>query len=95
MAKNMDIPVLGVVENMSYLYIPEIDKKIEVFGESNADKMADSSGAPLLAQIPIDTHLAKLCDDGNIEDYQSDVIEALGKSINLENAEAKKREAEK
>ena len=90
MAKNMDIPVLGVVENMSYLYIPEIDKKIEVFGESNADKMADSSGAPLLAQIPIDTHLAKLCDDGNVEDYQSDVIEALGKSINLKKGEAKK-----
>ncbi len=77
MAKKMNKPILGVVENMSYLYVKEIDKKFELFGRSKADEMARSSSAPLLARIPIDPNLARLCDDGEIERYDADVVTNL------------------
>ncbi len=81
MAHQMSKPVLGVVENMSYLQIPDTDKKLEIFGKSRADEMAVAAQAPLLAQIPIDPDLARLCDEGNIERYNSDVMTELGKSL--------------
>jgi hypothetical protein len=52
---------------MSYLYVPEIDKKVELFGKNRGDEMAKAANAPLLGQLPIDPELAKLCDEGNIE----------------------------
>lgn len=81
MARQMDKSILGVVENMSYLYVPEIDKKIELFGRSRGEDMATAADAPLLAQLPIDPDLAKLCDEGNIERYDSDIIGQLGKGL--------------
>ena len=72
MARQMNKPILGVVENMSYLYIPEIDKKMEIFGKSRGEEMAQSAGAPLLGQLPIDPELAKMCDEGHIERYDSE-----------------------
>jgi Mrp family chromosome partitioning ATPase len=81
MARRMEKSILGVVENMSYLYIPEIDKKMEIFGKSRGEEMAKSAGAPLLAQIPIDPTLATLCDEGNIEKYDGDVMKKLGDSL--------------
>jgi len=50
MARKMEKPVLGVVENMAYLYVPEIDKKFELFGRSRGEKMAQTANAPLLGQ---------------------------------------------
>jgi ATP-binding protein involved in chromosome partitioning len=81
MARKMEKRVLGVVENMSYLYVPEIDKKIEIFGKSRGEDMASSAQAPLLGQLPIDPELAKLCDEGNIERYSGEIVDSLGKSI--------------
>jgi hydrogenase maturation protease len=81
MAKKMEKPILGVVENMAYLYIPEIDKRIELFGKSKGEGMARAASAPLLGQLPIDPDLARLCDEGNIESYDSDIITALGESL--------------
>jgi Mrp family chromosome partitioning ATPase len=81
MAQQMDKPILGVVENMSYLYVPEIDKRIELFGKSRGEEMAHAANAPLLGQLPIDPALAKLCDEGNIERYDTDIIDRLGKSL--------------
>ena len=81
MAQKMDKPVLGVVENMSYLYITEIDKRIEIFGKSRGDEMAKAAHAPLLGQIPIDPEMAKLCDTGDIERYDGDIINNLGESL--------------
>lgn len=81
MAQKMDKTVLGVVENMAYLYVPEIDKRIELFGKSRGEEMAQASKAPLLGQLPIDPELAKLCDEGNIERYDSGIINSLGKSL--------------
>jgi Mrp family chromosome partitioning ATPase len=83
MARQMDKSILGVVENMSYLYVPEIDKKIELFGRSRGEDMAKAAEAPLLAQLPIDPDLAKLCDEGNIERYDSDIIGQLGKGLTV------------
>jgi hydrogenase maturation protease len=73
MTRQMGKPIIGVVENMSYLYVPEIDKKIELFGKSRGEEMAQTAGAPLLGQLPIDPELAKLCDEGNIELYNSEI----------------------
>jgi len=81
MAQKMNKRVLGVVENMSYLYVPEIDKKIEVFGKSRGDEMAMAAKAPLLGQLPIDPALARLCDEGEVERYDSEVVTSLGESL--------------
>ena len=81
MARQMGKPILGVIENMSYLYVPEIDKKIEIFGKSRGEEMSQAAGAPLLGQLPIDPQLARLCDEGNIEAYDAEIIASLGKSL--------------
>ena len=81
MAQKMDKPVLGVVENMSYLYVAEIDKRIEPFGRSHGEEMAQAAQAPLLGQLPIDPELAKLCDEGNIERYDAEIMNSLGESL--------------
>jgi len=77
MAQKMNVRVLGVVENMSYLVLPETGKKLEVFGRSKGEEMAKASGAPLLGRLPIDPELARLCDEGNIERYNSDDMSEL------------------
>ena len=81
MARKMEKRVLGVVENMSYLYVPEIDKKIEIFGRSRGEEMARATDAPLLGQLPIDPELAKLCDEGSIERYDDEIVDKLGESL--------------
>jgi len=81
MAQKMDKPVLGVVENMSYLYVPEIDKRIELFGKSRGEEIAQAARAPLLGQLPIDPELAKLCDGGEIERYNSDAFTAMARIL--------------
>ncbi len=81
MAQKMEKRILGVVENMSYLYVPEIDKKIEIFGKSRAEQMAGAAQAPLLGQLPIDPELAKLCDEGNIERYDGEIMTSLGEAL--------------
>jgi Mrp family chromosome partitioning ATPase len=81
MTQKMEKRILGVVENMSYLYVPEIDKKIEVFGKSRGDEMAKVANAPLLGQLPIDPELAKLCDEGNVERYDGEIVTKLGEAL--------------
>jgi len=81
MAQKMDKPVLGVVENMSYLYIAEIDKRVELFGKSKGEEMARAANAPFLGQLPIDPELARLCDEGNIERYNSDAFTAMAQAL--------------
>ena len=81
MAGTMKKPILGVVENMSYLYVPEIDKKIELFGKSRAEEMSKAAGAPVIAILPIDPSLAALCDSGEIEKYDNEIITLIGQKI--------------
>ena len=77
MANMMGVPVLGLVENMSYLTCPDCDKKIEVFGPSKAKKLADEYGIPAIAQLPLDANIAKLADQGRIEDYETNAFEDI------------------
>lgn len=67
MAAKMNVPVLGVIENMSYLSCPDCGKHIELFGASKLDEVAASYGLPVLGRLPIDPALAAACDAGAIE----------------------------
>ena len=77
MARKMNVRVLGVIENMSYLLLPETGKKMEIFGRSKGEEMSKAAGVPLLGRIPIDPELARLCDQGEIEKYRSDAISEI------------------
>ncbi|NMC53319.1 MAG: P-loop NTPase [Chloroflexi bacterium] len=68
MAQTVGVPILGVVENMAYFTCPDTGKKHYVFGDSNAIQVAQSSGAPILAQIPINPDVARACDHGLLEE---------------------------
>ncbi len=68
MADKMNVPVLGVVENMSYITCPDCGRKIEVFGPSKLDEVAEGYGIPVLGRVPIDPALALACDAGAIEE---------------------------
>lgn len=67
MAKKMNIPILGIVENMSYLNCPDCGRKIEVFGESRIDEIAVDYDTCVLAKIPIEPAVAKAVDEGSVE----------------------------
>ncbi len=68
MAEMMNIPILGIVENYSYLECPDCGKKISVFGESHVDEIAAKFNIPVLARIPIDPSIAAAIDAGTVED---------------------------
>lgn len=68
MAKLMNIPIIGIVENMSYIECSDCGKRIYPFGEGKAEKVAEELGVKLLAKTPINPSIAKACDDGAIED---------------------------
>ena len=84
MAEKMDIPIVGLVENMSYVACPDCGKKIYLFGEGKSEQAALRHSLPLLAQMPIDPALASLADEGRIEDFEgawlSPVADALEKT---------------
>lgn len=73
----MEIPLIGVVENMSYIVCPHCGTTIHVFGPSRSDETAQLIGSSLLGHLPLDPSLAMLCDAGEIEDYHSDAFEAV------------------
>ena len=81
MAEMMNIPIVGLVENMSYLLCPDCGREIPLFGQGRTQAAADAHHLPLLARMPIDPALAQLTDEGRIEDHQSQcltpVIEAI------------------
>jgi len=81
MAKKMGVPILGVVENMSYFLLPDSGKKMELFGKSKGEDMTRAADAPLLGQLPIDPQLAQLCDDGNIERYDSKELNSFAEAF--------------
>lgn len=81
MARKMNVRVLGVIENMSYLLLSETGKKLEIFGRSKGEEMAKTSEAPLLGRLPIEPELARLCDQGEIEKYSSDAISEIFASL--------------
>ena len=74
MANMMHIPVLGFVENYSYLQCPDCGKKIEVFGKSHLDAIAQENGLPILARLPIDPKVAEAYDNGQMETVLTDAL---------------------
>ena len=85
MANMMHIPVLGFVENYSYLECPDCGKRINVFGESKLDEVAKEFNLPVLARLPIDPKVAESYDNGNMEAVDTAAIDALLNTV--ENAE--------
>ena len=81
MAEMMNVPIVGVVENMSYILCPDCGKEIPLFGQGKTQAAADAHHLPLLARMPIDPALAQLTDAGRIEDVQGQwltpVIDAI------------------
>lgn len=76
MADMMNVPVLGLVENMSYIKCPDCGKEIKIFGESHIDEIADEFGYDLLGKLPIDPELASYIDKGWIEVTKANYLEA-------------------
>lgn len=87
MAAMMDIPVLGIVENMSYVLCPDCGKKIELFG-SGSETVAEELGVPLLAKMPVDPSLSQMVDNGVFErfecDYLTSAAEEIDKKLNAD-----------
>ena len=81
MAGQMDIPVLGIVENYSYLECPDCGKKISVFGESHIEETADEYEIPVLAKIPIDPSIASKVDEGLVEYVESPWLDAAADAV--------------
>jgi Mrp family chromosome partitioning ATPase len=77
MAGTMNVPVLGLVENMSYLICPHCLARVEMFGSSKGEEVAKRSGIPLLAALPLDKKLAECCDSGTVERYDSELFKKL------------------
>lgn len=81
MAKMMNIPILGLVENMSYITCPDCGKKINVFGESHIEQIASKHGLEVLGKIPMDSRLALACDAGDIESFENNSLDAANDKI--------------
>ena len=81
MAKKMDIPILGVVENMSYLECPDCGKRISVFGESRIGETAKEYGIPVLAQIPINPQIAERVDQGVVEYIETPWLDQAAEAV--------------
>ena len=77
MAQMMHIPIVGLVENMSYVQCPDCGKKLYIFGEGKTEEAAREYGLPLLAKMPIDPQLAKLTDDGCIEQFEGHWLDGV------------------
>ena len=81
MAKMMNVPILGLVENMSYAVCPDCGKHIAVFGESHVDEIAAKYTLPVLAKMPIDPELSKEADAGMIEMYAGDFLDDAARAV--------------
>ena len=75
MAKMMNIPILGLVENMSYVRCPDCGREIHVFGESHLEEIAAENGIPVLGRIPMDPALSKVVDQGVVELFEGDWLD--------------------
>lgn len=85
MAKMMDVPVLALVENMSYITCPDCGKEIHVFGESHIDEIAQKHGVETVARMPIDPTLAAACDAGTIESFNGTWLDGVLEKLTTEN----------
>lgn len=78
MAQMMDIPIIGLVENMSYVKCPDCGKEIKLFGESHIEDIAVQHGLKVIGKIPVEPALASQCDSGLIELFEGDWLDGIG-----------------
>ena len=83
MAEMMNVPVLGLIENMSYFICPNCNEKHSIFGESQIDETAAELNLPVLAKLPIDQQNARLVDDGRVEDIESPELDEFVSALNI------------
>lgn len=81
MAAKMDVPVLGIVENMSYMECPDCNKRLYPFGQSKLDQVAEELGLEILGRLPIQPENAQLCDEGKIEKRDVSILEEMIQTI--------------
>jgi Mrp family chromosome partitioning ATPase len=81
MALQLKVPILGLVENMSYFVCPDSGQRYDIFGPSHAEEMAWGLGIPFLGRLPIDPQIAQLCDVGRIEEYPAEAFKPVAKRI--------------
>ena len=81
MANMMNVPILGLVENMSYFVCPDCGKKHNIFGESHIDEIAERYNTKVLAKLPIDSDLAKCVDDGRVELFEGNYLDDAAQEI--------------
>lgn len=81
MAEMMNQPILGVFENMAYLECPHCEEPVYLFGQGKAQAMAAEYNLPFLGSLPIDPALAELCDQGRVEEYESELFAQAAKQI--------------
>ncbi len=83
MAKKMDAPILGLVENMTYLNCPHCGERVDLFGEPKGEKLAQSLGIQFLGGVPLDPNIPRLSDGGKIEDYSSPTVVGIANELRL------------
>lgn len=81
MAETMKIPILGLIENMSYVKCPDCDKEIYIYGKSNIDEIAKNYHLPVLARIPISEEISRAVDEGEVESLAADFMEPAVRTI--------------
>lgn len=81
MAEMMNIPIIGLVENMSYFKCPDNDKEYKIFGESHIEEIANEHNLKVLAKVPIDPKISEACDEGKIELYEGNHFEVLAETL--------------
>lgn len=81
MANIMNIPILGIVENMSYFKCPDCGKEHKIYGESHIEEIAKKNNLEVLAKLPIDPSLAKLVDAGEVENFQGNFMDNVAKKV--------------
>ena len=81
MANKMNIPILGLIENYSYLNCPDCGKRIELFGESHIDSVSEQYSLPVLAKIPLDPTFARQCDSGLVELFEGDALDRASEML--------------
>lgn len=83
MANIMNIPILGIVENMSYFKCPDCGKEHKIYGESHIEEIAKKNNLEVLAKLPIDPSLAKLVDAGEVENFSGDFMDNVAKKVEI------------
>ena len=81
MAWQLNVPIVGLVENMSYFVCPKCGEQVEVFGASQAMQTALQLGVPLLGRLPLDSDLARRCDAGEVELYPAELFAPIAEEI--------------